>query len=575
MRTTLVLATGIFLANVFLHRPLVESFLFSVALAVGLTPQHLPAIVSVSLSAGAQRMARQHVIVKRLDAIEDFSSMTVLCTDKTGTLTAGSVSLAAALDAAGTPSEQAWRFAWLNASLQRAYANPLDDAILHGRSFDTTNVERVSEVPYDFSRKRLSVLVRDAGESLLISKGALEPILAVSTRVAWPTGTVALEMHRAEISGQFERLSAERFRVLGVATRTLPATQCSAADERDMTFVGFLVFSDAPKAGAGEAIAELAHLGISVRMITGDNPLAAAHAAAAVGLDNSHILTGSDLAALDDSQLAEAAAGTTIFAGVEPAQKARIVQALRARGEAVGFLGDGINDALALHQADVGISVDTTVFVAKQSAAIVLLDKELAVVAERVGLGRQTFANTLKYIDVNTSASFGNMLSMAVGSAFLPFLPLLPSQILLLNFLSDIPAMTLAGDAVDDEQAARPQPWKVPAIRTFMLIFGPISSLFDVITFGTLRRVFDAGPALFRSGWFVASVMTELAVMLVLRTRRPFFQSRPGRGLLVSSAAIAAVTLALPIPLLLATAAIMTGYVVVTEIAKRSRFVRG
>ena len=583
MRATLALVAVIFAVNLLLHRPLVESLLFSLALAVGLTPQLLPAIVSISLSTGARQMARKQVIVKRLDAIEDFGAMTVLCTDKTGTITAGTVSLVAALDAAGKPSDEVARLAWLNARYQTGYANPLDQAILQSRTFDTAGVEPLSEAPYDFTRKRLSVLVRDADRSLLIAKGALQPILAVCTRVASPAGDLPLDGRRAEIEAQFARLSAQGWRVLGVASRELAKTSCRASDEQGMTFAGFLTFADPPKTDAATAIAELAGLGISVRMITGDNRLAAAYAAAAVGLDPSSLLTGEMLAALSDRELAEAARGTAIFAEIEPSQKERLVAALRQGGRVVGFLGDGINDAPALHAADVGISVDTAVDVAKQAAAIVLLDKDLAVVADGVRLGRKTFTNTLKYIYVNTSASFGNMLSMAVASAFLPFLPLLPGQILLLNFLSDIPAMTLASDRVDPEQVARPRIWNVPEIRNFMLVFGPLSSLFDIVTFVILLRGFDAGPALFRGGWFVESVMTELTVMLVLRTRRPFFQSRPGQALLWSTVAIAAVTLALPFsplapllgfqnlpgPVLLALAAITAGYILATEVAKR------
>jgi Mg2+-importing ATPase len=528
-------------------------------------------------------MANEQVIVKRFDAIEDFGAMSVLCTDKTGTLTEGTVNLASALDPSGAVSERVARLAWLNARYQTGYTNPLDQAILHGRSFDTQGIERLGEVPYDFTRKRLSVLVRDAGEPILISKGALESLLSECSHATGPEGTRELSAQRADIQAQFARLSVEGFRVLGVASRSLIKATCAASDEQDMTFLGFLAVTDPPKAGAATAIAELAELGIAVRMITGDNRLAAAHAGAAVGLDSSQVLTGSDLDRLPDRQLAEVARKTAIFAEIEPAQKERLVHALRAGGQVVGYLGDGINDAPALHAADVSISVDTAVDVAKLAAAIVLLDKHLAVVADGVRLGRQTFANTLKYINVTTSANFGNMLSMAAAAVFLPFLPLLPGQILLLNFLSDILGMTIASDRVDPELLEQPRTWDVPTIRTFMLIFGSISSCFDIATFVMLRRVFEAGPELFRSGWFVVSMLTELAVMLVLRTRRPFWQSRPSWALLVSSTVVAAVTLTLPFsPLasvlglqllpasvLLALMSITAGYIVSTEVAKR------
>jgi Mg2+-importing ATPase len=339
VRATLVLVATIFAVNFILQRPAVESLLFSLALAVGLTPQLLPAIVSISLSTGARQMAREQVIVKRLDAIEDFGAMTVLCTDKTGTITAGTVTLVAAPDADGTPSETVARLAWLNARYQTGYSNPLDQAILQSRTFDTTGVEPLSEAPYDFTRKRLSVLVRDAGKTVMIAKGALQPILAVCTRVATPTGAVPLDARRAELETRFERLSGEGWRVLGVATRELSTTSCSASDEQGMTFAGFLTFADPPKADAAAAIAELAGLGISVRMITGDNRLAATHAAAAVGLDATSVLTGEALKALSDRQLIGAARDAAVFAEIEPAQKERLIVALQAEGRVVGFLG--------------------------------------------------------------------------------------------------------------------------------------------------------------------------------------------------------------------------------------------
>lgn len=543
VRATTVLVVTIFIVNLLLQRPFIESLLFSLALAVGLTPQLLPAIVSVSLATGARRMAQEQVIVKRLDAIEDFGGMNVLCTDKTGTITEGTISLVSALDASGAPSDRVWQLAWLNAKLQTGYTNPLDAAILRSRSFDDDHFERLAELPYDFDRKRLSVLVRDGGESILITKGALAQVVAGCTWTESGHGFDVPDSDRAVIEEQFKRLSKEGFRVLGVATRSLrQATTCAMSDEQDLTFAGFLVFSDPPKAEAPEAIAELAELGISVRIITGDNRLVAAHAGSSVGLAAQDVLTGSELDALTDRELPQA----TIFAEITPVQKKRIVHALQSSGHVVGFLGDGINDSPALQAADVGISVNEAVDVAKQTAAIVLLDKHLAVIADGVRLGRQTFANTLKYINVTTSANFGNMLSMAAAAAFLPFLPMLPRQILLLNFLSDIPGTTIAGDRVDPEQVEQPQAWNIAAIRWFMLVFGTISSVFDIATFITLRLLFDAGPALFRSGWFIESVMTELAVMLVLRTRRPFYRSRPSPTLLLTSAVVALITLAIP-----------------------------
>lgn len=595
VRAMLVLVTAIFVVNLVLRRPVVDSVLFSLALAVGLTPQLLPAIVAVSLAAGAKRMAAEKVIVKRLDAIEDIGGMTVLCTDKTGTLTVGTPVLDGALDIEGSPSADVLALARLNAGLQSGFANPVDAAVLAGAA-PIDPALRLDEVPYDFTRRRLSVLVRASegiggddgapllGAPLLITKGAFAQVLAVCTTAGVGHAEVLLDQARPAVEARFASLSAQGFRVLAVATRAMPGRiDAGPDDETGLTLRGLLAFRDPPKTGAAEAVADLARLGVSVRLVTGDNVLAARQVAGAVGLDASEAFTGAQVAALDDAALAAAVANCAVFAEVEPLHKERVVAALRTHGETVGFLGDGINDAAALHAADVGVSVDTAVDVAKQAAAIVLLDKSLDVVADGVRLGRHTFANTLKYVRVTTSANFGNMLSMAAAAAFLPFLPLLPRQILLLNFLSDIPGTTIAADAVDPEQVQRPPAWDVRSIRTFMVTFGLVSSVFDVLTFLALREVFDADADLFRSGWFVESTATELAVMLVLRTWRPFWRSRPAPALLWSSVAVAAVTVALPFsplaaplglvalpwPLLGGLVVLLAFYVVANEVAKR------
>ena len=545
LRAMAVLVTTIFAINVVLDRPVVDSLLFSLALAVGLTPQLLPAIVAISLSTGARQMAARQVIVKRLDAIEDFGSMTVLCTDKTGTLTAGSAALDSALDLDGRVDDQVLRLARLNAGLQQGFANPLDAAVLRGAPLVETAL-CLDEVPYDFERKRLSVLVAGATPSL-ITKGAFAEVLAVCTTAEVGGEVVPIEIVRHRLDERFVELSAAGYRVLALATRDLPDRDTvTAGDEMQMTARGLLAFADPPKAGAGEAIRELADLGVSIRLVTGDNRLAARQIAAQVGLRSDNALTGAQIDELDEGELAVHASDVAVFAEVDPMHKERIVRALRANGEAVGFLGDGINDVAALHAADVGISVDTAVDVAKQTAAIVLLDKSLDVVADGVRLGRRTFANTLKYVRVTTSANFGNMLSMAAAAAFLPFLPLLPRQILLLNFLSDIPGMTIAADEVDAEQLEAPRAWDIRSIRRFMIVFGLVSSAFDIATFVVMRVGFEVDAELFRSGWFIESTATELAVMLVLRTARPFWRSRPGRGLLATSVFVAVVTVALP-----------------------------
>jgi Mg2+-importing ATPase len=583
VRSMIVLVTVIFVVNLALHRPLIDSFLFSLALAVGLTPQLLPAIVAVSLSTGARRMAAEKVIVKRLDVIESLGAMTVLCTDKTGTITAGALRIDRAIDLTGRHDDDVLRLAALNAGLQRGFPNPLDQAILVSAPPVDSSV-RLAEIPYDFERKRLSVLVRDYGSSLLITKGAFDSVVGVCSTAEIGDRIMPLDEARNGLEARFAEMSADGFRVLALATRPLgDAHVAGKTDERDMRLRGLLAFHDPPKIGAAEAMRTLESQGLSVRLVTGDNRLAARKAATDVGLATGRMLTGSDIDRLDDAALASRAADTILFSELEPLHKARIVQGLQANQQIVGFLGDGINDAAALRVADIGISVDTAVDIAKQSAAIVLLDKSLSVVADGVRLGRRTFANTLKYIRVTTSANFGNMVSMAAAAAFLPFLPLLPRQILLLNFLSDIPGTTIAGDGVDPEQLERPRSWNLRSIRNFMIFYGLISSVFDIATFLTLRLGFGAETTLFRSGWFVESTITELVVMLVLRTDRPFYRSRPGRALIVSSTVIAAVTIVLPysplarpLGLTVVPAAILASlvgmtvlYVVANELAKR------
>jgi Mg2+-importing ATPase len=585
LRVMLVLVALIFIINLLLGRPLLESFLFSLAIAVGLTPQMLPAIVSISLSLGSRLMAHANVIVKRLSAIEDLGGMDILCTDKTGTLTRGSVDLDSALGIDGQPSERVLRLAVLNAIHHTGYSNPIDDAILQGHKDLASGTERLAEVPYDFTRKRLSVLVRGGELTLLVMKGAFEEVLSTCTFAETDFGEkLPLEQKEVGLRGEFERLSGDGYRVLGMAVKAAePVTSLSPDDERDMTFVGLLAFADPPKSTAESTIHELNSLGISLRMVTGDNRLVAQHVATSVGLQVRRLLTGGEIGVLSNEQLAEEVEAVGVFAEVDPVQKERIVRAFRHRGHTVGFLGDGINDAPGLHSADVGISVDTAADVAKDSASIVLLAKDLEVLLQGVKLGRQTFANTLKYVFVTTSANFGNMASMAGASLFLPYLPLLPMQILLLNFLSDLPATTISGDSVDPEQVAKPEVWNIHSVRDFMVVFGLISSAFDFATFATLKVAFDASAELFRSGWFLESLATELAVMLILRTRRPFFRSRPGSLLLGTSALTGVLSLLLVMTplgselgferpsasLLLALIGILGGYVLATELAKR------
>ncbi len=586
-RIMLVIVVVIFVVNLLLHRSPIDSVLFSLALAVGLTPQLLPTIVSISLAQGARVIARHRVIVRRLDAIEDFGSMSVFCSDKTGTMTQGQVVLDATLDVAGAANASVGRLCYIDSFFQIGMKNPIDDAICVGVKCDVSEVVKLGELPYDFNRRRLSVLVRDgkAAAPTLISKGALDAILSVCSSAAASDGSVVpIATVAAAVQKLFLDLSNQGYRVLGVATKQMAgATTPQLTDESAMTLVGFVTFADPAKPDAAATLEQLAANGVSVRMLTGDNRLVAAHIAKEVGLDTTLVLTGPDIDTLDDAHLATTAQGVAVFAELNPLQKERIVRALRASGQVVGYMGDGINDSPALHAADVGISVDSAVDVAKEAAAIVLLEKDLGVLLDGMQQGRRTFANTMKYIFMTSSASFGNVLSMAIAAVVLPFLPLLAGQILLVNLLTDLPSTFIATDSVDAAQLRRPQHWNVRLIRNYMLTFGPLSSLFDLATFAVLEWGFHAGSHEFRTAWFVGSVMTAVTALYVLRTRRPFFRSRPSRWLMLASAVVVIVAIAIPyspvalplgfvplsLPLVLILVAITFVYLAANELVKR------
>jgi Mg2+-importing ATPase len=584
LEVTLLLVLAIFAGNVYFRRGALDSFLFALALAVGLTPQLLPAIISVNLARGARRMAGEQVIVKRLAAIENFGSMTVLCSDKTGTLTEGRVRVHAALDAGGEPSERARLFALLNATFQSAFRNPIDEAIRAAGGPPLGGWRKLDEVPYDFGRKRLSVLAGRGGEAWLVTKGALANVLEVCADAEGPDGSRRpLGPLRPGLDALYGRLSAEGYRTLGVAVRPLAGERAERGDEAGMTFVGVLALADPPKADAAEAVAALGALGVRLAIVTGDNARVAARVAAAVGLRAPRVLTGRELGALGGDALRARAPSVDVFAEVEPAQKERVVRALREAGEVVGYMGDGINDAPALRAADVSVSVQGAADVAKGAADVVLLRQDLGALAAGVREGRRTFANTLKYVFMATSANFGNMFSMAGASLFLPFLPLLPKQILLTNLLTDVPELAIAGDAVDADWVDRPRRWDVGFVRSFMVTFGLVSSLFDYLTFAVLARGLRAGPAEFRTGWLVESVVSATLVVLVVRTRHPFYRSRPSRPLLLATFAVTAAAVALPytpaaapfglVPLpagfVGVLAAIVVAYVGAAEAAKR------
>jgi len=582
---TFALVVIIFGVSVYMARPVLDSFLFAVALAVGLIPELLPAIVSINLAIGAERMARRRVIVKQLASIENFGSMNVLCSDKTGTLTEGVVKLQAALDAQGKESEKVFFHAYLNASYETGFTNPIDETLRGQHQFDLSGYQKLDEVPYDFIRKRLSVLVARDGKRLMVTKGAFSNVLEVCSYVETSEGAVAgLNEWRERIKRRFENLSEQGFRTLGIAYRESGLnSRMTKEDETGMTFLGFLVFFDPPKAGIVQAIGQLKGLGISLKLITGDNRLVAANVAREVIGPGAALMVGTDLSRMSDEALRRRVNEVHVFAEVEPNQKERIILALRKSGNVVGYLGDGINDASALHAADVGISVNSAVDVAKEAASILLLEKDLDALADGVREGRTTFANTLKYIFMTTSANFGNMFSMAGAALFLPFLPLLPKQILLNNFLTDFPAMAIATDSVDRELVEKPRRWDIKFIRDFMIVFGIVSSVFDFLTFGALLFMLNADAEQFRTGWFLESVMTELLILPVIRTSRPFYQSRPGKPLWVATVIVLAATLALPyLPLnkwlgfsplpgsfIFVFAGITVGYLIASEMTKK------
>ena len=547
MEVTMVLVVVTFAINVYFARSVLESLLFSLALAVGLTPQLLPAIISINLAQGAKIMATQKVIVKRLASIENFGSMNVLCSDKTGTLTEGVIKIQSVVDFNGNQSGKALFYASLNASFQTGFTNPIDEAI-RGNKLDLSEYQKLDEVPYDFVRKRISVLAAKDNKNLMLTKGALQNVLDVCSSVETSEGTtVQISGVQQQIQQRFEELSSKGFRVLGIAYKDIGSEKIITKDsEVGMTFLGFLVLFDPSKPKIAQTISDLKRLGISLKIVTGDNRLVAASISQQIGFPTPKILAGSDLRALSDEALLKQVNEVDVFAEVEPNQKERIILALKKAGNVVGYMGDGINDASALHAADVGLSVESAVDVAKEAADIVLLEKDLGVLANGVKEGRKTFANTLKYVFMATSANFGNMFSMAGASLFLSFLPLLPRQILLTNLMTDFPETTIGTDNVDSEMVEHPRRWNVGFIRNFMIVFGILSSVFDYLAFGVLLLVFKTPMTLFRTGWFIESVISASLIVLVIRSKGPFFKSVPGKYLLITTILIVGATVILP-----------------------------
>ena len=551
LRLAVLMVLFVLLVNAWFHRPWLESFLFAVALAVGLTPELLPMVVSITLARGALRMAKERVIVKRLPAVHDLGSMDVLCTDKTGTLTEAAIRLERHLDPLGRDSARTLELAVLNSSMGSGLRTPMDDAILRHTEVDVSHWKKVDEVPFDFERRCVSVLADDGGRRLLVLKGAFEDVMRHSTRYEadGPGNLAALDRDALErLGARFESLSRDGYRVLGIAWRETARDHDHAGvgDEADLVFAGFAAFEDPPKASAAEAVRALRASGVSIKVVTGDHELVTQHLCAELGLEVTGMLTGAEIHDLSEPALSARVESVNLFCRVTPPQKSRVIQALRRRGHVVGYIGDGINDAPSLHAADVGLSVAGSVDVAREAADLILLDPDLGVLHRGVLEGRRTFGNIMKYVMMGTSSNFGNMFSMAGGTLVLPFLPLLPVQILVNNFLYDISEVPIPADRVDDEFLRRPRRWDIRAIRTFMLVIGPVSSVFDFATFYVLLKVFHAGEALFHTGWFVESLATQSLVIFVIRTRGNPLRSRPSAVLAATSIAVAATGVLLP-----------------------------
>lgn len=587
LRLTILLVLFVLAVNVLFDRPWLESLMFALALAVGLTPELLPMIVTVTLARGAMRLAGRRVIVKRLAAMHNIGAMDVLCTDKTGTLTEAKIRMVRHLDFQGQESERVFRLAYLNSTFESGIKSPLDEAILAFRTLDVIGWRKIDEVPFDFERRRVSVLISDGTQCLLVVKGAPEDVLRQSTHFEAEAGTVRPldPSARAALDGLFQKLGEEGFRVLAVATKAMQMSHASAAlsDEIDLVFAGFAAFLDPPKASAMQAIHALTDAGVAIKILTGDNERVTRHVCTELGFDVTSLVTGDELSALSSDALRARLERSNVFCRVTPQQKERVLLAYKQSGRVVGFLGDGINDASAIHAADIGISVDTGADVAKEAAGIILLDQDLSVVHGAVMEGRRTVQNVTKYILMGSSSNFGNMFSMAGASLFLPFLPMLPTQVLLTNLLYDLSETAIPLDNVDAEALARPVQWDMRLIQRFMLVLGPVSSLFDFLTFYALLTLFGAGEALFQTGWFIESLATQVLVIFVIRTRQSPFGSRPHPLLIaLATGAILIATLlpltplgaffgfvAPPATFYLFLAAAVAAYLVLMEGAKR------
>ncbi len=550
MKITLVLALFIFGVNMYFHENLFDAGLFALALAVGMAPELLPAITTIAMSAGAKRLLAKKVIVKKLNAIQNLGEINLLCTDKTGTLTAGNIAIHEIVNAWGKPDKTVEDYACWNACLEGGYSNPIDKALKNYHSANSILPVKLAELPYDFNRKRLSILVQQSACNLIVTKGAFAEIISICTHVKSKTEQVEnISEHLDTIKKLFEQFASKGFRVIALSYKESNSNNLTISDESNMLFGGFVLLSDPVKEGIQITLKQLNELGIGLKIITGDNQLVAHALGTQLGIENPKVLSGTKLAAAAPEAIPMLVNEHQIFAEIDPQQKEQIILALK-HNHSVAYMGDGINDVAALHAADIGISVENAVDIAKEAADFVLLEKNLDVLIEGIKEGRKTFANTLKYIFINTGSTFGNMFSVAGASLLLPFLPMLPKQILLTNFITDFPYLSIASDNVDDQQLKKPGKWNIKTIRNYMVIFGLHSSIFDMLTFFILWKGLQVTEHGFQTAWFVESILTELFILFIIRTHQNFFKSLPGKWLFIMSAIGLITTFILPyIPL--------------------------
>ncbi len=546
MKITLVLAVFILVVNLLNHKGVIESALFALALAVGMAPELLPAITTIAMSAGAKRLLEKKVIVKKLNSIQNLGEVNLFCTDKTGTITEGSIRIAGLTDGFGKESEWIKQLAFWNAFFESGYTNPIDEALKQLKPTGEIPAEKAGEIPYDFIRKRLSIAVRTNKETLLISKGSFSQIMDICTKIKLENGDVeAIETYMPELEKRYEQMGSEGLRAIAICFKPLENDVITKDKETDMIFAGFILINDPVKTGIIETINELQLLKVGLKIITGDNKNVALCIAQQIGIRKPVIMTGKELIHTSPEALKQLVKKTHIFAEVEPQQKERLILALK-QSYTVAYMGDGINDVSAIKAADVGISVENAVDVAREAADFVLMEKDLSVIVDGIREGRKTFANTLKYLYISTGCTFGNMCSVAFASLVLPFLPMLPKQILLTNFLTDFPFLTVTTDNIDKEQLEKPGKWNLKLIRNYMVVFGIHSSLFDLITFLTLYYLLKVKESGFQTSWFIESVLSELFIVIIIRTHKNFFKSRPGKYLTIFSILSFILTIALP-----------------------------